>query len=111
MIIGTFEYNPTTDIYFGEVVFFDRKIHLKPAEKSRRDDPDYVVETSADFGVFEFGAGWKRRTKDGCAYVAIAIDAPMLPAPVHAALYLEEGAPFAMLVWQRTNAASKPTSP
>lgn len=110
MIIGTFEYNAKTDIYFGEVVFFDRKIHLKPVKKTGGNDPDYRIATSADFGVFEFGAGWKRKTGDGREFIAVAIDAPMLPAPVRATLCREEGAPFAMLVWHRKDAAPNPTA-
>jgi uncharacterized protein (DUF736 family) len=108
MIIGTFEYNAETDTYFGNIPFLlDRKVHLKPVGKSGGKGPDYRVGASDDFADLEFGAGWKRTSESGTDYVSVAIDAPMFPAPVNAALFLDEGGRTATLVWRRQKAGEE----
>jgi uncharacterized protein (DUF736 family) len=107
MIIGAFEYNAATDIYFGDVLFIDRKIHLKPVKKSGDKGPDYFIGTSASFGEVELGAGWKRTTKDGNAFVSVSIDSPALPETLHGAMFLDEGGYYASLVWTRSKAKPK----
>jgi uncharacterized protein (DUF736 family) len=107
MIIGTFEYNAATDLYFGEVLFIDRKVHLKPVKITGDKGPDYRIGTSAEFGDLDLGAGWKRMTEGGEAFVSVSMDSPVLPEPLNAALFLDEGGEFASLVWTRSQAKPK----
>jgi uncharacterized protein (DUF736 family) len=107
MIIGSFEYSPAQDTYLGEIVFLDRKLWLKPTDPEENDGGDYLIAAPAEWGNFVLGAGWKRKTPGGESYVAVTIDYPTLPAPVHAALFLRESDDAdAVLVWDRPHAGS-----
>lgn len=70
-------------------------LFMAPAERRSENGPDYRILR----GDFEFGAAWKRTSKDGKAYLSVKLDAPMLPAPINAALIEAEGG--YMLVWNR----------
>jgi uncharacterized protein (DUF736 family) len=50
-------------------------------------------KVSADNGC-EVGAGWKRTSKDGKAYVSVRLDSPFLWAPINCAMFGNKDAPI-----------------
>lgn len=69
---------------------------MAPVERRSENGPDYRILG----GDFEFGAAWKRTSKDGKPYLSVKLDLPLLPAPINAAL-IEIGDGGYMLVWNR----------
>jgi uncharacterized protein (DUF736 family) len=71
------------------------------AEPSENDKaPDYRVLA----GATEFGAGWKKLSRDNREYISVKLDDPSFPAPIYATLVeTEEGASY-NLIWSRRSA-------
>ena len=59
---------------------------------------DYRVET--DNGA-ELGAGWKKTSRDGKAYMSVKLDSPFSLKPINAALFEGRNGGEWQLVWQR----------
>ncbi len=60
--------------------------------------PDYLVNSAGSRG--DFGAAWKRTSRERKPYLSVRLDSPFLAAPVNAALIEQEDGTFA-LVWTR----------
>ena len=71
-------------------------LFMAPAERRGENGPDYRILC----GDFEFGAAWKRTSKDGKSYLSVKLDSPLLPAPINGAL-IEIGDGGYMFVWNR----------
>lgn len=77
-----------------------KSVVLKPAEKGDNDSaPDFRVFS----GTTEFGAGWKKTSRENNDYVSLKLDDPSFPAPIYASLVdADEGY---NLIWSRSRAA------
>jgi uncharacterized protein (DUF736 family) len=68
---------------------------LRPNEKSDDKAPDYRIFS----GQTEFGAAWKRTSRENREYLSVKLDDPSFPAPIYASLVeMDEGH---SLIWSR----------
>ena len=72
------------------------KITFTPEQSENEKAPAYRVFA----GDFEIGAGWKKTSKDGNAYIAVKLDDPSFAAPIWCALFKGEGSLY-LLDWNR----------
>ena len=96
--IGTF--TKTSDGFTGQVktLSINAKAVIKTAEKTSDKAPDYRVFA----GGVEFGAAWKKTSKDDREYLSVKLDDPSFPSPIYATLV--EGEDDAhTLIWSRQN--------
>lgn len=72
---------------------------LRPAEKSNDQAPDFRIYT----GAVEFGAAWKKTSRENREYLSVKLDDPSFPAPIYASLVdADEGY---SLIWSRARSA------
>lgn len=110
MIIGNFAYDPKADTYTGDITtltFQRQNVHLRPVQKTVDKEPDYRVVAATANGPVEFGAAWKRTSRDDAEYLSVAIDDPALNAPLNAAMFSAENGETAALVWNRPKRKAK----
>jgi uncharacterized protein (DUF736 family) len=72
------------------------KAAIRPSEKDNDKAPDYRVFA----GTVEFGAAWKKTTRDDREYLSLKLDDPSFPAPIHASL-VEGDNGDQRLIWSR----------
>ncbi len=99
-VIGSFTETP--DGFTGTIrtALLDLKVVLVPCGTKADTTPDYRLLT----GDGEIGAAWRRQAKadDARMYLAVKIDDPALPAPVHARLVQASNIPgIWSLLWSR----------
>jgi uncharacterized protein (DUF736 family) len=94
MIIGKFEHIDGS--YVGMIDTLNGSIAttIHPQERG----PDYLVSSAESTG--EFGAAWKRTSRERKPYLSVRLDSPFLAAPVNPALIEQEDGTHA-LVWSR----------
>jgi len=110
MIIGTFTYDEKTDSFTGDILtlgFQLAGVVIAPAEKTNPEGPDYRVMAQTAMGEVELGAAWKRTSDRGRDFNSVALDGPLLAAPVNAALFLDKNEIEASLVWNRSKPKAK----
>jgi len=73
------------------------KITIRPVEKESDKAPDYRVAA----GSVEFGAGWKKTSREQRDYLSVKLDDPTFPAPIYATLVETENAGDYALIWSR----------
>lgn len=72
---------------------------LRPNEKSDERAPDFRIFA----GSTEFGAAWKRTSRENRDYLSVKLDDPSFPVPIYASLVdAEEGY---SLIWSRSRTA------
>ena len=72
---------------------------LRPAEKTGDQAPDFRIYT----GAVEFGAAWKKTSRENREYISVKLDDPSFPAPIYASLVdAEDGY---SLIWSRSRNA------
>jgi uncharacterized protein (DUF736 family) len=72
---------------------------FRAAEKDSDKAPDYRIFA----GQTEFGAAWKKVSRDNRDYLSVKLDDPSFPAPIYASLVdADEGY---SLIWSRSRAA------
>jgi uncharacterized protein (DUF736 family) len=104
MIIGNFNHDAKADTYTGDITtltFHRNNVQLRPVDKSSEDGPVYRVVAQTALGTVEFGAAWKRTSKNGQDFLSVSIDDPALSGALNAALFRGETAETAVLVWNR----------
>ncbi len=75
-----------------------RNVVFKPVAKSEEKAPDFRVLV----GAVEFGAAWRRVSKENHGHLSVKLDDPTFPAPIYASLITtHEGF---RLVWSRPRA-------
>lgn len=102
MIIGAFNRDKDLDTYKGDIVTLTwsrSSVMLVPNEKGNDKEPDYRVVWGSH--SVEFGAAWKRTSKDGQEFLSVSLDDPALPEALNAALFHSEDGKGASLVWSR----------
>ena len=95
---GTFTANK--DGFTGTIGTLTLNVEAKrvPNDKGRNENaPDFRIQASG-FGV---GAGWRKTSEAGRAYVSCTIDDPSFPATVYARLIEEEDGTHT-LIWSRS---------
>ncbi|CAN7493886.1 DUF736 domain-containing protein [Phenylobacterium sp. LjRoot225] len=72
---------------------------LRPADKDNDKAPDFRIFT----GQTEFGAAWKKVSRENRDYLSVKLDDPSFPAPIYASLVdADDG--YA-LIWSRSRTA------
>ena len=73
-----------------------RTAQLRPNDKTDERAPDFRIFA----GATEFGAAWKKVSRDNRDYLSVKLDDPSFPAPIYASLVdAEEGY---SLIWARS---------
>jgi uncharacterized protein (DUF736 family) len=72
------------------------KATLRPSDKDNDKAPDYRVFA----GTVEFGAGWKRTSRENREYLSVKLDDPSFAAPIYASLVEAEDGEQ-RLIWSR----------
>ena len=76
-----------------------KSISIRPCEKSGERGPDYRVFA----GQTEFGAAWKKTSRENRDYLSVKLDDPSFASPIYASLVdADDG--YA-LIWSRSRAA------
>ena len=72
---------------------------FRPAEKDNDKAPDFRIFA----GQTEFGAAWKKTSRENREYLSVKLDDPSFAAPIYASLVdADEGY---SLIWSRSRAA------
>ena len=72
---------------------------FRPADKDNDKAPDYRIFA----GQTEFGAAWKKTSRENRDYLSVKLDDPSFPAPIYASLVdADEGY---SLIWSRSRTA------
>ena len=100
-IIGTFTKSSDGSSFVGMVktVALNVKAKITPAEKDNDKAPDFRIFS----GTTEFGAAWKKTSREDRAYLSVKLDDPSFPAPIYASLVKGEGDDSFTLIWSRRN--------
>jgi uncharacterized protein (DUF736 family) len=72
---------------------------FRPAETDSDKGPDFRIFA----GQTEFGAAWKKTSRENRDYLSVKLDDPSFPAPIYASL-VEADDGYA-LIWSRSRAA------
>ncbi|WP_304271562.1 DUF736 domain-containing protein [Brevundimonas naejangsanensis] len=94
--IGTF--TAQGDGYTGSIKTLTLNVKsatLRPNEKTDDKAPDYRIFS----GQTEFGAAWKKTSRENREYLSVKLDDPSFPAPIYASLVEIEGG--YSLIWSR----------
>ena len=96
--IGTF--TADKDGYTGSLRTLTLSVKAKfvPNDKGGNENaPDFRIQATGD----DVGAGWKKTSEAGRAYVSVTLDDPSFPATVYARLIEEEDGTH-NLIWSRS---------
>ena len=99
--IGTFTKNENGAGFTGAVKTLTLNVKAKfvPSEGESERGPDFRIFA----GATEFGAAWKKVSRDNRDYLSVKLDDPSFSAPIYASLVdADEG--YA-LIWSRARAA------
>jgi len=100
--IGTF-HKSADGSYAGAIKTLSLNVkaaHLRPADKDNDKAPDYRIFS----GNTEFGAAWKKVSRENRDYLAVKLDDPSFPAPIYASLVdADDGY---SLIWSRSRSAN-----
>lgn len=95
--IGTFTRNED-GVFHGTIrtITLNLEIAVRPSDKESEKAPDYRVFA----GAIEFGAAWKKTSRENRVYLSLKLDDPSFAAPIYASLMEgEDGAH--RLIWSR----------
>ena len=99
--IGTF--TQTDDGFAGSVKTLTlnvKSVKFVPVESDNEKGPTFRILA----GTTEFGAAWKKTSRDLRDYHSVKLDDPSFPAPIYASLVESESEDLA-LIWSRRRAA------
>ncbi len=97
--IGSF--TKSGDGYTGSVktLTLNVRAQFRPSEKDSDKAPDFRILA----GSIEFGAAWKKTSREGREYLSAKLDDPSFPAPIYASLVEAEDGESLSLIWSRRN--------
>ncbi|HYC95350.1 MAG TPA: DUF736 domain-containing protein [Sphingomicrobium sp.] len=72
------------------------KATIRPSDKDNEKAPDYRVFA----GTVEFGAGWKKTSREDREYLSVKLDDPSFATPIYASL-VESDDGEQRLIWSR----------
>lgn len=95
--IGTF--TKTADGFTGTVktLTLNVKATLRPSDQDNEKAPDFRIYA----GTVEFGAAWKKVSREDREYLSCKLDDPSFPAPIYASLVAAEDGETFSLIWSR----------
>ena len=96
--IGTF--SSTAKGFKGSVKTLNlnvKTVDFVPAEGDNEKGPDYRIFA----GATEFGAAWKKTSREGRGYHSVKLDDPSFPAPIYASLVETDTEGEFSLIWSR----------
>lgn len=73
------------------------KTVIRPVEKDSDKAPDFRLQSPA----IEFGAAWKKTSREGRDYLSVKLDDPSFPAPIYASLVETDTDGEYALIWSR----------
>ncbi|MGX1587888.1 DUF736 domain-containing protein [Brevundimonas diminuta] len=94
--IGTF--TAQGDGYSGSIKTLTLDVKaatFRPNDKADDKAPDYRIFA----GQTEFGAAWRKTSRENRGYLSVKLDDPSFPAPIYASLVEVEGGHS--LIWSR----------
>jgi uncharacterized protein (DUF736 family) len=99
--IGTF-HKQADGSYAGSIKTLSLNVKAAQFRASEKDN-----DKAPDFRIFagqtEFGAAWKKTSRENRDYLSVKLDDPSFPAPIYASLVdAEDGY---SLIWSRSRAA------
>jgi uncharacterized protein (DUF736 family) len=77
-----------------------KQAQLRPNDKASDDAPDFRIFS----GRTEFGAAWRRTSRENREYLSVKLDDPSFASPIYASLLEDETG--CSLVWSRSNRAN-----
>jgi uncharacterized protein (DUF736 family) len=95
--IGTFTKTDTGFTGSVKTLTLNVKATFREDHTDNDKAPDYRVLA----GATEFGAAWKRRSRDNREYISVKLDDPSFPAPIYATLIEAEDKTSCSLIWSR----------
>jgi uncharacterized protein (DUF736 family) len=96
--IGTFTKNGNGFTGAIRTLALNVKTTIRPATKENDKAPDFRIYA----GQTEFGAAWKKTSREGREYISAKLDDPSFAAPIYATLTeAEEGSDSFNLIWSR----------
>ena len=100
--IGTF--TAADNGYTGSVKTLTLNVKAKfvATEKENDKAPDFRIFA----GATEFGAAWKKTSREGRDYLSVKLDDPSFNAPIYANLYDDEDGDGYTLIWSRGRKAN-----
>ena len=97
--IGTF-HKQADGSYAGAIKTLSLNVKAAQFRASETDN-----EKGPDFRIFagqtEFGAAWKKTSRENRDYLSVKLDDPSFPAPIYASLVEVEGEEGFSLIWSR----------
>lgn len=96
-IIGTF--TKSGDGFNGSIktLTLSAKVSFKPIELEGEKAPNFRVTA----GTVEFGAAWKKTSRENRDYLSVKVDDPSFPGPIYATLVETDTAGEYALIWSR----------
>lgn len=73
------------------------KTIIRPVEKDSDKAPDFRLASSA----IEYGAAWRKTSREGRDYLSVKLDDPSFPAPIYATLVETDTDGQHALIWSR----------
>ncbi|WP_336959913.1 DUF736 domain-containing protein [Sphingobium aquiterrae] len=96
--IGTFTENDNGSFTgIVETLTLKVKTVIRPVDKDSDKAPDYRLQSPA----IEFGAAWKKTSREGRDYLSVKLDDPSLSAPIYATLVETDKPGQHNLIWSR----------
>jgi uncharacterized protein (DUF736 family) len=96
--IGTFTKNEQGFTGTIRTLALNVKTTIRPVDKEHDKAPDFRIYA----GQTEFGAAWKKSSREGREYISAKLDDPSFAAPIYATLTeAEEGSDSFNLIWSR----------
>jgi len=100
--IGTFHQDGHGN-YAGAIKTLTLNVKSAQLRKAEKDDNDKAPDFRIFSGQTEFGAAWKKTSRENRDYLSVKLDDPSFPAPIYASLVdAEDG--YA-LIWSRSRSA------
>jgi len=98
--IGTFSKSGEEFTGVVKTLTLNVKARFVPAESDSDKAPDFRIFAGQ---TVEFGAAWKKTSRDKRDYLSVKLDDPSFPAPIYASLVEVEGTDGFSLIWSRRN--------
>jgi uncharacterized protein (DUF736 family) len=78
-------------------------LNVKATFRADDNENDKAPDFRIYAGTIEFGAAWKKTSREGRDYLSVKLDDPSFPAPIYASLVEADDAKSHALIWSRRN--------
>ncbi len=76
-------------------------LNVKAVFRTEQTDNDKAPDYRVLAGATEFGAAWKKISRENRDYISVKLDDPSFPAPIYATLVEAEDKTSYSLIWSR----------